>query len=540
MKTAILTAIASTVLSVVASTSLAQLANSEATTQAAATRPELVKPTLRIQADVPPDAPREFRAAWVATVQNIDWPTKRGLSTIEQQKEAIAILDRLVELNMNTAILQIRTTCDAFYKSDLEPWSIYLTGEQGKAPEPIYDPLEFWIAESHKRGIELHAWFNPYRAKHAQAKDSQLHASHIANTNPDVVKQYGDFLWMDPGEPFAAQRSYDVFMDVVRRYDVDGIHIDDYFYPYPVRNPNHVGDVDFPDDASWAKHLKETGKSPMPTRPSTGPATMPASQDRADWRRDNVNQLVERIYKGKQEIKPWVKFGISPFGIGRPGKAPGITGFDQYDKLYADAELWLQKGWADYWTPQLYWPIAQKAQSFPVLLDFWISMNTAPNVHFWPGVYTGRLIEEGARQFHPQEPIDQINITRSRGEKSNGQVHFSMKVLMDEKNEGVKLMREYGYYAPALVPASPWLGDKVPVQPRANLTTTDAGVTLRVESAGGEAVRWWAVWDKTDAGWAFSVKPGMESEFVYPKGTTSFVVSAVSRTGVESGRVTVK
>jgi len=519
-----------------ASAAMAQLANAEATTQPVTVRPELVKPPTRFAGDLPPEAPREFRAAWIATVQNIDWPTKRDLTTEQQQQEAIAILDRLVELNMNAAVLQIRTTCDALYKSDLEPWSIYLTGEQGKAPEPYYDPLEFWVAESQKRGIELHAWFNPYRAKHAQAKDTKLAASHIANTNPEVVKEYGGFLWMDPGEPFAAQRSYDVFMDVIKRYDVDGIHIDDYFYPYPVRDPKHAGDVDFPDGPSWAKHLEKAGKTAMPTRPSTGPSTLPAADDRSDWRRDNVNQLVKRIHEGSREIKPWVKFGISPFGIPRAGRAPGIAGFDQYEKLYADAELWLKEGWCDYWTPQLYWPIAQKPQAFPVLVDYWIAANTNKNVHFWPGLYTGRLIEAGARKFHPQEPVDQINQTRARGEKANGHVHFSMKVLMDKTDPGVQLLRDYAYVTPALVPASPWLGDKVPAAPEATVRVDDQSVTLIVKSSEGEPARWWAVWNQNAEGWGLEVHPGSKTSFTFPKGTTAVVVSAVSRTGIEGAR----
>ncbi len=514
----------------------AQLASNEATTQATTTRPALVKPQTVFPGEEPPAAPREFRGVWVATVQNIDWPTARGLSTADQQKEAIAILDRMVALNMNAVVLQVRTTCDALYDSKLEPWSIYLTGVQGQAPSPYYDPLAFWIEESHKRGLELHAWFNPYRAKHAQAQDTPVSPTHVSVTNPDIVKSYGGFLWLDPGEQAAADQSFNVFMDVVSRYDLDGIHIDDYFYPYPVQNPQGAGELDFPDEPSWQKHLAATGKTATPARPTTGPATFPANPDRADWRRENVNKLIKRIHEGTREIKPHVKFGISPFGIGRTGKVESIRGFDQYEKLYADAALWLQEGWCDYWTPQLYWPIAQTPQSYPVLLDYWISENKK-NIHIWPGLYTGKLIEgDVKRRYDAQEPIDQINLTRQRPDAS-GHVHFSMKVLMREE-EGVNLMREFGYATPALIPASPWLDNSPPPAPLARIATgTDSKSSLELAQGDGEPAAVWAVWTQGAEGWSFqSISSSTLSIPLAPQ-TKAVVVSAVDRTGNESTRV---
>src|SRR6478609_6698781 len=203
----------------------------------------------------PPAAPREFRAAWVATVANIDWPSKKGLSTAEQQAEMHAMLDKAVELKLNAIIFQIRTSADAFYDSKLEPWSEYLTGTQGQAPEPFYDPLALWVSEAHKRGLELHAWFNPFRARQSAAKSAQA-ASHLSNTRPDWVKSYGDQLWIDPGEPAAADHSIAVFKDVLQRYEVDGIHIDDYFYPYAVNDPVSKQEIDFPDEPSWQRYLQ--------------------------------------------------------------------------------------------------------------------------------------------------------------------------------------------------------------------------------------------------------------------------------------------
>jgi uncharacterized lipoprotein YddW (UPF0748 family) len=186
------------------------------------------QPTAPGAADMPPPAPREFRAAWVSTVANIDWPSKPGLPSGQQQAEAIAILDRAVSLKLNAIVLQVRPAADAIYPSPIEPWTEYLTGAQGKPPMPMYDPLAFWIKEAHARGLELHAWFNPYRARHATAKSAPS-SEHISRTAPGAVKQYGRFLWMDPGDETAAKQTLEVVLDVVRRYDIDGVHIDDYF-----------------------------------------------------------------------------------------------------------------------------------------------------------------------------------------------------------------------------------------------------------------------------------------------------------------------
>jgi uncharacterized lipoprotein YddW (UPF0748 family) len=404
----------------------------------------------------PPPIPREFRAAWVATVANIDWPSKRDLTTAQQQAEIVSILDRAKSLNMNAIVLQVRTTADALYASPIEPWSEFLTGTQGKAPEPFYDPLEMWVKEAHQRGIELHAWFNPYRARHTQSRTPNA-ANHIANTKPHAVKAYGGFLWMDPGEVDASQQTLNVILDVVRRYDIDGVHIDDYFYPYPVPvpgteapapspddTPQPRAELPFPDDPSWQRYVASSGKLA-----------------RADWRRQNVNDLVEKIYAGIKREKPHVKFGISPFGLGKPDRRPpGIAGFSQYDKLYADAELWLNRGWLDYFTPQLYWPIDQAPQAYGVLLDYWHAENTMQR-HLWPGIYTTRIQPAGAtmKSWEPQEIVNQITLTRSRTPTqpmTTGHVHFSM-VGLTQNRRGVSDELKKIYAGAALVPASPWL-----------------------------------------------------------------------------------
>jgi uncharacterized lipoprotein YddW (UPF0748 family) len=488
----------------------------------AAPVPATIPATARLAAE-PPAAPREFRAAWVATVDNIDWPSKRGLDADTQRKEIEAILDRAAALKLNALVVQVRTTADALYESKLEPWSVYLTGEQGKSPG--YDPLRLWVDGAHARGIELHAWFNPYRAMHS-ANKAPLAPTHISKTNPAIVKEYGGFLWLDPGEPAAEQLSFDVFMDVIDRYDIDGIHIDDYFYPYPVRaNPKDETDKserDFPDEPSWQQYLSKLS-----------PGAKPLS--RADWRRQNINHFVERIYKGKQQRKPWVKFGISPFGLGRKGHMPeGITGFDQYEKLYADAALWLHKGWCDYFTPQLYWPIAQKAQSFPVLVEYWASENTLKR-HLWPGLYTTRVDQPGARQYTLDEVPNQIAITREKALPA-GHVHFSFKTFLSNEALNAKLNETYA--DEALVPATPWLDRRLPPAPRVSL---DAGVLMVGPAQGREPIRVYAIWTRMgpNAPWQFRVEPAEMSKLTLDAGVTDVVVTAVDRAGNESRRVRV-
>ena len=288
---------------------------------------------------IAPEVPREFRGVWVASVSNIDWPSKPGLSTAEQQAELLAILDRTEAQRLNALILQIRPAADALYKSSIEPWSEYLTGRQGRAPAPAWDPLAFAVAEAHRRGLELHTWFNPYRARHPSAK-GPLSKLHLANTAPALVKKYGTHLWMDPGESAVRKRTLRVVLDVVKRYDIDGVHLDDYFYPYKERTAN--GTTEFPDVRSWKKYVASGG-----------------TLSRDDWRRENVNTLVRELNEQIHAAKPWVKFGVSPFGIWRPGYPEQVKGFDAYEQLYADSKLWWANNWVDYFTPQLYWPIAK-------------------------------------------------------------------------------------------------------------------------------------------------------------------------------------
>ena len=485
-------------------------------------------PAPLVAAENPPPAPREFRAAWVSTVANIDWPTKTGLSSAQQQAEAIAILERAKSMNLNAIVLQVRPAADAIYPSKLEPWTEYLSGTQGQAPQPAYDPLQFWVTEAHARGLELHAWFNPYRARHSGAKSANSR-DHISNTNPAAVKQYGKFLWMDPGEESASRQTLDVILDVVRRYDIDGVHLDDYFYPYPETGNNGLdsggskAEVDFPDQPAWDRYRAGGGKL-----------------ERASWRRDNVNRLIEAMYHGIHGEKRWVKFGISPFGIGRPDRRPPtISGFSQYDKLYADAELWLQNGWLDYFTPQLYWPRSQTPQAFDTLLDYWIGQN-AKERHMWPGLFTSR-IGAPTKDYQPQEVLDQIAVVRSRP-GATGHVHFSMAALTENRKGISDQLRTVHYTAPALIPATPWLAQAAPVAPRVSAARTAGGVELKL--ASGPSTARYAVWTRYGKQWHFDVVPSPRESWVVAHDASlgkvdAVVVSSVDRLGIESKRVTV-
>jgi uncharacterized lipoprotein YddW (UPF0748 family) len=477
-----------------------------------------------------PPAPREFRAAWVATVANIDWPSRKGLSSAQQQAEMHAILDQAVALKLNALILQVRTSADAFYPSPLEPWSEYLSGTQGLAPAPFYDPLALWIEQAHARGLELHAWFNPFRARQSKAASAPA-ANHLSQSQPTWVKAYGDQLWIDPGESAAAQHTLAVFMDVLRRYDVDGIHIDDYFYPYPVSQGDAPKvEVDFPDQPSWQRYRDGGG-----------------TLERDDWRRSNVDQLVARIHAGVRATKPWVRFGVSPFGLGRPDLRPtGIQGFSQYHKLYADVERWLREGWMDYLVPQLYWRRDQAAQAFAPLLDYWHQYNPQAR-HIYAGLFTSKLAAPGgdpSGAWPAQEIIGQIALVRERAPGS-GHVHFSMVALLQNRQGLAGTLQAQTYDTPALVPASPWLERDAPAAPLAHLSRRPDGAfdLLLGTPAHGKPVLRWAVWLRYGEHWVFQVcqQPSLvlaATGVGVPGGAlTGVVVSALDRVGNESQRV---
>lgn len=467
----------------------------------------------------PPVTPREFRGAWLATLDNIDWPSARTLSTAEQRAEIRRILDAAVDLKLNAVILQVRSAADAIYASQLEPWSIVLSGKQDQQPDPAWDPLVAWIEESHQRGIELHAWLNPCRA-HVGAKPPG--PTHISKTRPELVVQYDRFIWFDPGLPAAVEHILRVFEDVVRRYDIDGIHVDDYFYPYPVERNGRT--LPFPDDDSWGTYVANGGQL-----------------SRDDWRRSNVHSLVRRIHEQTRRLKPGIRFGISPFGISRPGVAPGITGFDQFTGIYADPVHWLREGWCDYLAPQLYWPIDQKAQSFPVLLQTWQRDNPR-GIPIWPGLFTSRI---GApeKSWGPDEIVRQIQVCRDQSPLS-GQIHFSFRTLLQNR-EGVSARLKSSVYSePAVVPRVSRPPQLPPPPPR--LKWHPAGNRVELETAGSgsasspTALRSIVAWSFDGQGWKLSLQPASRSIIPVASEARRLFVSVVDRWGQESERSAVE
>ncbi len=463
-----------------------------------------------------PRVMQEFRAAWVATVANINWPSKPGLPMETQKLEAIALLDFLQAHHFNAVILQVRPQADALYKSDIEPWSYYLTGIQGKAPELFYDPLEFWVKEAHDRGLELHVWLNPYRAHHKDGKE--ISDQSIVKKHPEMVVYLKEgYWWMDPAQKEVQDITNAVVMDIVKRYDIDGVHMDDYFYPYPSYN----GNADFPDSVSWAAYQSNGGKL-----------------SRADWRRDAVNQLIERLYKNIKAQKSWVKFGVSPFGIWRPGYPESIGGFDQYDQLYADARLWLNKGWIDYFSPQLYWPVNRYAQSFPVLLGWWAGENKM-NRHLWPGISVGR----DSTDKNLDETINQIMIDRGMLPQSKGVVHWSISSLTKNPRMADTLLKSV-YKRQALVPASPWLDHNAPAAPVVTVAMQEAICKISWTHPDEADVFHWVVYYQYGNSWNYQVlnRDDRSLEILrltgagasMPPPLKKIIVSAVDRTGNES------
>lgn len=463
-----------------------------------------------VTADTPPAIPREMRGIWVATVRNIDWPSTDSLNAERQREELIDILDRAVAANFNAIVLQVRPATDALYRSELEPWSTYLTGKQGT--DPGYDPLEFAVEQAHARGLELHAWINPFRAGMSVADTALLSPMHLWNTRRDLVRVYGNFLWLDPGEPDARAHSMRVVTDIVRRYDIDGIHMDDYFYPYPIRDSVRGGNIPFPDSASYAK---------------SG-----STLSRDDWRRENIDRLVEDLYRASHAIKPSIKVGISPFGIWRPGYPSSVQGFDQYASLYADARKWLQSGWVDYFVPQLYWAIAAPQQSFPALLDWWIGEDTLRR-HVWPGLATYRAAAL-TNGFSRTEIAEQVKLIRARP-MPPGHVMFNTTTTLKRDNGVLGTLLPL-FTEPALVPAFSWIDDTPPAPP--SITVSGRSLTI----ASPEKPRFWAVQWRSRGGlfrrahWTTRVVSGDSTTVTLPSDPATVMVSAVDHAGNVSRR----
>lgn len=454
---------------------------------------------------VPPQPAREFRGAWIATVGNMDWPSAPGLSVAQQKAELISLLDLAVRLKLNAVIFQARPACDAFYASSLEPWSEYLTGTQGRAPEPYYDPLAFAIEEAHRRGLELHAWLNPFRAR-ASAISSAAPNS-VLRTHPDWVRHYGDGEWLDPGLPEVREYALRVIMDVVRRYDVDGVQFDDYYYPYPATSKKDKNvKMPFPDDASWSMYGERSGLS------------------REDWRRQNINEFIKSVYQNIKAAKPWVKFGIAPFGIWQPGYPAQIKGFNAYVTLCCDSRLWLINGWLDYISPQLYWPINSRAQSFPVLLDWWERQNVRGR-NLWPGLAAYRAGEG----FPATEIARQIQAIRGQPGAS-GEIFFDLRSF--QKNPALAAAVAGEYTQTALVPASPWLSATRPGRPELAGRETWSGWSFHWTNYGGAPVAKWVLqFCGRDQVWRTVILPAYQTMQGFSFAPDTVSVRAMDRVG---------
>lgn len=464
-----------------------------------------------------PEINREFRGAWIASVANINWPSKNNLTTEEQKAEAIKLLDLLKDNNFNAVIFQARPSADALYKSSFEPWSYFMTGEIGKLPNPYYDPLEFWIEEAHKRGLELHVWLNPYRAHHSNG--GKVTSESIVNKMPDnIVRLKNGMYWMDPASQQTQDHVSKVVNDLVKRYNIDAIHFDDYFYPYATYN----GGADFPDSKTWNVYKNSGG-----------------NLSRGDWRRDNVNKFVERIYKEIHAEKSFVKFGISPFGIWKPGFPEGIKGSSQYDELYADAKLWLNKGWVDYYSPQLYWPINSPGQPFPKLLSWWQSENNF-NRHLWPGLNT---IEVKAAD-RPTEIVNQIKETRQIVKNSPGEIHYSIAGLTKSLAMQTALKTNV-YQEKALVPRSSWLKAEALETPTISVTNDNQVVNVSWSSKSIKNVFQWVIFTKYNDTWETEILTLDTLSKTLPKTKngkplTAVAIKSVDRLGNESDYVAKK
>jgi uncharacterized lipoprotein YddW (UPF0748 family) len=462
--------------------------------------------SLWVPSGIKPPAPaREFRGAWIASVGNIDWPSRRDLTTAQQQAELIAIFELAERLHLNALLLQVRPACDALYQSSLEPWSEYLTGQMGRAPQPFYDPLQFAVEEAHKRGMELHAWINPFRAGHLTRK-SAASATHISKSRPRLVRTYGQELWLDPGDKAVHEHSLAVALDIARRYDVDGLVVDDYFYPYPVRDATGAS-VPFPDTPTWRAYKNGGGRLTL-----------------EDWRRENVNLFVRDLYTRVKAQKSWVKVGISPFGIWRPGHPASVKGMDAYAVLYADALKWLKQGWLDYCAPQLYWNISAPEQSFPELLNWWAAQNDRKR-HLWPAISANRI----GNTRTADEIINQVRLTREhRG--AEGTIHWSVRAFLRNAG-GITDALAYGFYSsPALVPPSRWLDSSSPESPKLDVQQRPGALTVSWQTGGPAVVSQWLVQTRKGNEWSTEILPAAK-RFYTVESADVVAVSAVDRCG---------
>jgi uncharacterized lipoprotein YddW (UPF0748 family) len=398
---------------------------------------------------------REFRGIWVATVSNIDWPSRPGLSVDRQKQELIALLEQHKANGMNAILLQVRPAGDAFYAKSREPWSRWLMGRQGIAPSPGYDPLEFAIKEAHARGMELHAWFNPYRA--TVSANEAVSPDHMTRKRPDLFFTYGGNKQFDPGLPEVREYIVQVILDVVKGYDVDGIHFDDYFYPYPIAGQRLNDANTFANNSNGFTNVN-------------------------DWRRNNVDLLIKMLDDSIHHYKKYVKFGISPFGIWKNLREDTLgsktSGLSNYSELYADSRKWVKEGWVDYINPQIYFSFSKRAAPFATLVDWWSDNTYGRHLYIGQAAYLVNQRMESAWRV-PTEIPNQVRYLRNNN-RVQGSVFFSAKSFSTVARSTADSLRLDLYKYPALPPQMPWLDEVVPNAPQSlSADAEEDGVHLK-------------------------------------------------------------
>lgn len=464
---------------------------------------------------------REFRGAWIQCVNG----QFMGKSTQEIQSMLSNQLDELQKDGVNAIIFQVRAECDALYESDLEPWSKFLTGVQGKAPSPYWDPLAWMVEQCHQRGMELHAWINPYRAKHGSTSMGQLSDKSVVVKQPNLCFSYDNLVLLNPGLKEAADYTCKVAADIVKRYDIDGFHIDDYFYPYPVAGKK------IPDQVLFQKNSH-------------------GFWNIGDWRRDNVSRFIKQLGETIHQVKPWVKFGVSPFGIYRNKRndpnGSETNGLQNYDDLYADVLLWVNNGWIDYCVPQLYWEIGNRAADYKTLITWW-NKNAGKRP-----LYIGEDIERTAKYADPANPKShQLPAKHKLHQEMNnvkGTVLWYAKTAADNVGNIGHTLRDYYWKYPALQPAMPFIDNKAPKRVKSlKFKWTEQGPMLTWKAPKGK--KWGDVVNKfviyqfkdgekinlDDASHILKITTYTSFKVPYVKdGKSTFVVTALDRVGNES------
>ena len=370
-----------------------------------------------------PKVDADFRAVWIASVKNIDWPSHPELSVAKQQEEYIQMMKYFSDLNFNAVFVQIRTACDAFYPSELVPWSRFLTGQEGRAPSPMYDPLDFMIDQAHQHGLEFHAWFNPYRAT-TDLDTSILAPTHDFYQKRDWIIRYGSKYYLDPGRPEVQQHITNIIEEVVRRYPIDGVHFDDYFYPYKIK------DTPFNDEKSYRRFG----------------ALNFANID--DWRRANVDSLIRAVHQRINAIRPSIAFGISPFGVWRnksvdPKGSATRAGQTNYDDLYADPLHWMEQGWVDYMVPQLYWSMDYEPAAYRVLANWWDKEGQRTKVPIYLGMGAYKVENNHDSAWYEADQIPRQLALNQSLSNIQGQVFFSAKSLINKAALSERLQKDH-------------------------------------------------------------------------------------------------